>query len=833
MDKLSTTRLALLAVAVAAAFPVLAQAADAAAIDQATLEKGVMYLQGGSYSFTDTNASVTMQNTNKIVLSYNSQNQPVYGYAKIGLTGAAGNTASLQINADTLYFASVKDNKTPDDKKAGTSYFSAVQTGDSSLTINVKKLLIGKDSTSADRGFQMKNDNNKLTIFAEEVKAYVADGFINAQGKNGASEVLIGTAEKRIKHFEAHTTYGKDDYGVALLQANEGNTVSLYADEAILDGSTGPVGGVIGSGGWGTVIVDANKLTIDGNICGTYGEMSRPGKELTLSVKAGTLDMTGSINVGNEGADHSNFDRNTSVEIVADVLNLKGNIKVDNNKRTESDAKGNNISAVNLTVNKTANITGTIIASQTDGTSTVTLGGAGDATASSGKYEVTGKGSSIVFKDSGSWVINEWKGTDGNLTASDSVKVDVNGEVTTTSTTLNGTSTLTLNDSAKITSDKLEGSGGTFLINTADKQIINIGDYENTNAQAVLSGSQNDKYASADEAVKALEASVGSDTKLSLSAAEGAVADSWKVVDNGDGTTSLITQANQKLEGYNTINSLAVFSWRHELNNLQKRMGELRDLNGNIGAWARVFGSEQKYGDAGQVNKNTTIQIGADVKVADAWTIGGAFSYTDGSVEATGISGDNKAYAFTAYGVWQHENGSYLDLTARYARLDADFTAQTMTGSYNNNAYAVTAEVGHKFNLSELAFIEPQAEVIYGRVVGDDFTASNGTRFSQKDYDSLIGRLGARAGFNFPENKGNIYARFSVVHDFQGEVETTALNNTSRTVKDDLGGTWVEYGVGGNFRLSDTANVYVDLERTSGGEIQENWRWTIGARKVF
>ena len=559
--------------------------------------------------------------------------------------------------------------------------------------------------------------------------------------------------------------------------------------------------------------------------------MSRPGKELTLSVKAGTLDMTGSINVGNEGAGHSNFDRNTTVKIEADVLNLKGDIKVDNKKRTGSTEVGN-VSAVNLTVNKTANITGTIIASQTDGTSTVTLGGAGDATASSGKYKAE-LGGSIVFKGSGSWVINKWEGTDGKLEASESVKVDVNGAVQTASTTLNGASTLTLNDGAKISSKTLEGSGGTFLINTADEQIINITTNNNAGTQAVLSGSQNDKYASADEAVNALKASVGSTTDLGLSAAEGAVADSWKVVVNDDGSSSVITQANQKLEGYNTINSLAVFSWRHELNNLQKRMGELRDLNGNIGAWARVFGSEQKYGDAGQVNKNTTIQVGADVKVADAWTIGGAFSYTDGSVEATGISGDNKAYAFTAYGVWQHENGSYLDLTARYARLDADFTAQTMTGSYNNNAYAVTAEVGHKFNLSELAFIEPQAEVIYGHVVGDDFTASNGTRFSQKDYDSLIGRLGARAGFNFPENKGNIYARFSVVHDFQGEVETTALNNTSRTVKDDLGGTWVEYGVGGNFRLSDTANVYADLERTSGGEIQENWRWTIGARKVF
>lgn len=829
MGKLSTTRLAFLAVAVAAAFPVLAQAADAATVDHETLEKGFSQSIGGNSTFEDTNVALKLNNQVSVGISTK---------AKIYLKGETENISSLSIKSNSIHFGSnaeITSSGSTINPGEGLNNFAAWQDGNSSLTIETNKLTIGDNEKSADRGFQMKGANNHLTILANEIVAYVGDGFINAQGTDGSSKVLIGTETNRIKHFEAHTTYGKDDYGVALLQANEGNTVSLYADEAILDGSRGPVGGVIGSGGWGTVIVDANKLTIDGNICGTYGEMSRPGKELTLSVKAGTLDMTGSINVGNEGAGHSNFDRNTTVEIEADVLNLKGDINVANKKAVDTSTttfKGGNDSSVNLIVNKTANITGTIIASQTDGTSTVTLGGAGDATASSGKYKAE-LGGSIVFKDSGSWVINTWEGTDGKLEASNSVKVDVNGAVTTTSTTLNDTSTLTLNDGAKITSTTLEGSGGTFLINTADEQVINITANNNAGTQAVLSGNQNDKYASADEAANALKASVGSTKDLSLSAAEGAVADSWKVVDNGDGTTSVITQANQKLEGYNTINSLAVFSWRHELNNLQKRMGELRDLNGNIGAWARVFGSEQKYGDAGQVNKNTTIQVGADVKVADAWTIGGAFSYTDGSVEATGISGDNKAYAFTAYGVWQHENGAYLDLTARYARLDADFTAQTMTGSYNNNAYAVTAEVGHKFKLSELAFVEPQAEVIYGRVVGDDFTASNGTRFSQKDYDSLIGRLGARAGFNFPENKGNIYARFSVVHDFQGEVETTAFNNTSRTVKDDLGGTWVEYGVGGNFRLSDTANVYADLERTSGGEIQENWRWTIGARKVF
>lgn len=79
-----------------------------------------------------------------------------------------------------------------------------------------------------------------------------------------------------------------------------------------------------------------------------------------------------------------------------------------------------------------------------------------------------------------------------------------------------------------------------------------------------------------------------------------------------------------------------------------------------------------------------------------------------------------------------------------------------------------------------------------------------------------------------------MYARASVLHDFKGEMESTASQNVARnTVKDDIGGTWVEWGVGANYKLSDTAYTYVDVERTNGGEVVEDCRYNAGVRLVF
>lgn len=751
-----------------------------------------------------------------------------YNYVALFLNGVQNGS----ITGDKLVFNAANAATNNAGSTPGTAYHAAVLTGGSSLTIDVKELTVGAresaDEKGGDRGFRLVGENNTLQIYADTIVSYTGDEFVHV--REGATNVAnIGSADRRIGYFEAHTGWSKNDYGVAILQANEGGTINLYAEKALLDGVSAVAGGVIGSGGWGTVNVDVNDLKIDGNLCGSYGGLNlSDDKKVVLNLRADKLDMKGDVNVGSRGIEHSNTQRGAEVSLNVDNAVIDGNINLIDT--------ANNNNAINLTVNESATITGVIEVrpdEQSTGTSVITLGGAGDVTNSSGKFAAA-NGGVIAFEDSGKWAVKEWTGTNGVLTAGDSVTVENSTAVTTASTTVGDSARLVMNDGSKLKTDELKGTGGTIVVNTADKNIFEVTTNSNDTVEVALSGAQNDKYASAEEARKALGESVGTSAlqDAKQGAEEGAVSDAWEVVQGADGKETIVTQANSKLAGYGAMNTLAVYSWRHELNSLQKRMGELRDLEEGVGGWARIYGSEQKVKDSGQLNRNTTVQAGADVPVGD-WIIGGAFSYTDGSVEDDGVTGDLDGYAFTAYGIWQHPKGSYLDVTARYARLDSDFEAGTMHGSYDNNAWSVSVETGHKFPVGDIAFVEPQVEVIYGLVEGDSFKASNGTRVTQDDYESLIGRLGARAGFNFPENKGNLYARLSVAHDFMGEIEATATNGSSRKVEDDIGGTWVEYGIGGNFRVTPATNVYVDLERTSGGEVQENWRWTLGLRQAF
>ncbi len=111
-------------------------------------------------------------------------------------------------------------------------------------------------------------------------------------------------------------------------------------------------------------------------------------------------------------------------------------------------------------------------------------------------------------------------------------------------------------------------------------------------------------------------------------------------------------EVNQKLDGYSSIAALSAVQWRHENDTLLKRMGELRDADGTVGAWARIYGSEQEYGGQSVNAKNTTVQVGADYDVGAGWKVGGAFSYTDGSSTFDMGESDSDMYGVSVYGTW-------------------------------------------------------------------------------------------------------------------------------------------------------------------------------------
>ncbi len=393
--------------------------------------------------------------------------------------------------------------------------------------------------------------------------------------------------------------------------------------------------------------------------------------------------------------------------------------------------------------------------------------------------------------------------------------------------------------------DNLQGSGGTVNVaaSTDDGATLTTAKLEASTSSVekldvALTGIDADDISDTDSALASAAGAVSAgDSKTTVTIKEGAVNGAITADTTGGTVKSVTTAENTKLTAFNSVSAMATMAWRHDMNDLTKRMGELRDSPEGIGSWVRFYGSEQEYGRQNMTNKSTSVQLGSDYDIGSGWKVGGAFTYTDGTAKYDNGSSDNKAYGVAAYGSWLADNGAFVDLIGKYSRLSSDFELSSMDGKSKNNALSASVEAGWHIPFAELAFVEPQAELTYGVVLGDDFTTSNGVKISQEDTEALIGRLGVRTGFHFPNKKGTVYARASVLHDFKGESEFTAslVDDASvrSTMKDDIGGTYYEIGVGANFNWTDNAYSYVDLEKQNGGDVKENWRWNVGFRYVW
>ena len=816
----------------------------------AELTPDSLIANGEKKSIGTTADNVTFNNKNIYTVFATDKDGKATDWANSSVFAKDG---TAEIHANTLVFKGVAS--TSPNLFKGTAYCAGVLQGNGTLSIETNTLLMG-DKEMGDRGFRLYGANNHLTILANNIVSYTGDGFVNAQGE-GNSIVNIGTEDKRVESFEAHTTFGKDDYGVAILQANEGNTVNLYADTAILDGSTNKNGGVIGTGGFGTVNVNTKDLTIDGNICGTYGSRNDPNKTASLNIVTDTLHMKGDVNIGSAGSGSSNFSRKTEVNIKANTsavidgnINVVGNQSRDINDHNKKKDNTNDSSTLNITFNGDSKITGDInvAGSENDKTTqdvTVNLGGKGDMTASKGVYNVNNNAN--VNFTGGQWAINEWnteEGKDaGNAAVKSGASVDVNGaSMTVGKLGIDGTLNLKSKDgnAAKISAEKLEGKNGTVTTDSLENK-IQAETSEATGLTVKGNGDIADQIAADASKAKALANVVtsgnGDDAKSAASNLEadaGVISGGFRAAVNADGGIEKLTEfVNTSNQAVSSMTNLSLMTWRQENNDMNKRLGEVRASEGSQGIWARMARGQSKYGQQGIKNQYNYYQLGYDSKISDDWILGGAFTYTDGDSSYTNGSGTNKHTGFAVYGSNLRDDGSFIDLIAKYAHMKNDFDVNGGVGSgdYSTNGLSFSAEYGKRFH-QEGYWIEPQAELTYGRVSSADFMTKNGASVHQDSMDSLVGRLGFSLGKDIKQ--GNVYVRASYLYDFQGDTSVTMSKGGAATpFKTDLGGGWWEFGVGTNLDLGHDTHFYLDVETTAGGDVDTPWQWNAGVRYSF
>ena len=310
-----------------------------------------------------------------------------------------------------------------------------------------------------------------------------------------------------------------------------------------------------------------------------------------------------------------------------------------------------------------------------------------------------------------------------------------------------------------------------------------------------------------------------------------------KVTDGKIDASTVKRAIQQHNQAVSSMANLSLMTWRQENNDMNKRLGEVRASEGNQGVWARMARGQSKYGQQGIKNQYNYYQLGYDSKISDDWILGGAFTYTDGDSSYTNGSGTNKHTGFAVYGSNLRDDGSFIDLIAKYAHMKNDFDVNggVGNGDYSTNGLSFSAEYGKRFQ-QEGYWIEPQAELTYGRVSSADFTTKNGASVHQDSMDSLVGRLGFSLGKDIKQ--GNVYVRASYLYDFKGETwvqMTSGVVGSDRApvYKTDLGGGWWEFGVGTNLDLGHDTHFYLDVETTAGGDVDTPWQWNAGVRYSF
>lgn len=294
--------------------------------------------------------------------------------------------------------------------------------------------------------------------------------------------------------------------------------------------------------------------------------------------------------------------------------------------------------------------------------------------------------------------------------------------------------------------------------------------------------------------------------------------------------------------------ALASYSLASDLDRFHERQGEARhEERGTNGLWARYRYSDIGRKHAFDMDKNM-IQVGynKEVSTADSHKIVSlAFDYTRADTDLFGVSGSGSSdrYGLNLYYTVLGESGSYADFNAKIGRLGSDYnlrndSGQKIGGSLWQTVYGVSAELGWKFELNDFLFIEPQTQLQVIRIEGTRFETESGIKAQIADTNSIIGRVGFRAGSSFSfgsaERISTAYIYGDVLREFKGDhVFAARGHSTSVDFSYADKETWYDAGIGANLSLSSNTDLWLNAKYIFGGYFESSRQINAGVRFSF
>lgn len=812
----------------------------------------------------------------------------VYNISASGKVELAGNDIKIQAKGERSYVYGVNAAATQSSVSISGNTVEISTTGGK----NGNKGEIGSAALYADKSSNIKVDANKVVVNTANAKEHAFAVYSNwgsdiELGKDANAEVQISSSsEGTAMGVAAASAEGAKP---PTLEGLKGETSSTPTTEAP-DGKVTIHGAKInvsaeGKKARGLYAQDNNKISV-GN-AGSDIQISAKGEDAVgvLALVHGSVDLNGKNavikaesrgNLASEGIHVQNTDmtdtahratvnvntENTTIHadsaLVAmsnSVLNVNSNL-VTNGKNAIL-TRGNSYVNINMEGKHTTQLNGDIVfnydkassGTDIDSNVNVNLNGEGSFWTGNTKAEWNngneGKPDADKMKVShmtlqvengAQWNPTSVKEVGDNSASAGSQAVALNSLKLNNGVVNLDSDKLGANSPVKV--ENISGNG-TITTNSLDNKLDIGTKAADTKLKVEGSGEIGDKILAGKATLEELAGTAKVDGKTAsdeVGTQNGIIAGRMfaKVGTDGKIIASTIKRAiQQHNQAVNSMANLSLMTWRQENNDMNKRLGEVRASEGSQGIWARMARGQSKYGAQGIKNQYNYYQLGYDSKISDDWILGGAFTYTDGDSSYTNGSGTNKHTGFAVYGSNLRDDGSFIDLIAKYAHMKNDFDVNGGVGSgdYSTNGLSFSAEYGKRFH-QEGYWIEPQAELTYGRVSSADFTTKRGAKVHQDSMDSLVGRLGFSLGKDIKQ--GNVYVRASYLYDFQGDTSVTMSKEGATTpFKTDLGGGWWEFGVGTNLNLGHDTHFYLDVETTAGGDVDTPWQWNAGVRYSF